>query len=87
MDGVNIRDAINRRNGGMEGYLELINLFYLDGVNKVKHLEDLLASRDYKNYGIEVHALKSAAANIGADKLSEEAVPKGECNGVDQQRY
>jgi hypothetical protein len=21
------------------------------------------------------------------DKLSEEAVPKGECNGVDQQRY
>ena len=73
MDGVNIRDAINRRNGGMEGYLELINLFYLDGVNKVKHLEDLLASRDYKNYGIEVHALKSAAANIGADKLSEEA--------------
>ncbi len=73
MDGINIREAILRRNVDLNSYLELINLFYIDGTNKVSQLEDLLEECDYKNYGIEAHALKSAAANIGADKLSEQA--------------
>ncbi len=73
MDGINIREAINRRNVDMNSYLELINLFYMDGTNKVSQLEELLGDGDFANYGIEAHALKSAAANIGADSLSEQA--------------
>ncbi len=73
MNGVNIREAIAKRNVDMNSYLELINLFYMDGTSKVEHLEKLLESCDYKNYGIEAHALKSAAANIGANLLSDQA--------------
>lgn len=73
MDGVNIRDAVNKRNGGIDDYLELINLFYIDGSSKIAYLEKLLEEEDYVNYGIEAHALKSAAANIGAKILSDEA--------------
>ena len=73
MDGINIREAIINRNVDMQSYLELINLFYLDGTRKVSQLEKLLDVNDYTTYGIEAHALKSAAANIGANKLSEQA--------------
>ncbi len=73
MDGINIREIITKRNVDMANYLELINLFYVDGENKVVLLEKLLDEGDYKNYAIEAHALKSAAANIGANKLSEQA--------------
>ena len=36
-------------------------------------IEQYLKDRDYKNYTIKVHALKSSARLIGADALSEEA--------------
>lgn len=71
MNGVNIRDAVSRRNGGIEDYLELLNLFYLDGTNKCSYMEKLVSDENYKEYGIEAHALKSAAANIGAEALSK----------------
>lgn len=73
MDGINIREAVNRKNADMKTYLDLINTFYKDGTGKVVHLETLLNEGDYKNYGIEARDLMSAASNIGADKLSEQA--------------
>ena len=73
MEGVNLRDAVKRNDGDLNSYLDLINAFYKDGNVKVTHLEKLLEVGDYKNYGIEAHALKSSAANIGADRLSDTA--------------
>ena len=71
MHGVNVREAVKNRNGGIDDYLELLNLFYLDGMNKKSYLEQLAVEENYTEYQIEAHALKSAAANIGAEKLSE----------------
>ncbi|MBO5425496.1 MAG: response regulator [Lachnospiraceae bacterium] len=73
MNGIDVRDAIKKRNCTIEDYLELLNLFYLEGKNKKPYMRQLFFDGDYKNYGIEAHALKSAAANIGAYKLSEKA--------------
>lgn len=73
MSGVNVRDVIKKRDCSIEDYLELLNLFYLDGCNKKDYMRKLFFDGDYKNYGIEAHALKSAAANIGAMNLSEKA--------------
>lgn len=73
MSGIDVRDAIKKRNCTIEDYLELLNLFYLEGKNKKPYMRQLFFDGDYKNYGIEAHALKSAAANIGAYKLSEKA--------------
>ena len=73
MKGVNVREAVKRRNCSLEDYLKLLHLFYLDGKNKIGYMNDLVERQDYENYRIEVHALKSAAANIGAENLLEEA--------------
>lgn len=70
---VNVRKATERKGGSLDDYLELIELFLIDGKSKLKLLRRLADEKDYHNYDIETHALKSAAANIGADKLSEEA--------------
>ncbi len=73
MAGVNLRDAVKRNDGDLKSYLDLINEFYKDGNKKVVQLEKLLEAGDYENYGIEANALKSSAANIGAERLSDKA--------------
>lgn len=59
-----------RKTESIEDYLDLLELFYADGEKKTALLPDLLDARNWDRYAIEVHGLKSAAANIGADKLS-----------------
>ena len=73
MEGVNVRKAVSNKNTNIEGYMNLLDLFFEDGKDKVKYLEKLVHQEDWKNYMIEAHALKSAAINIGAEDLSEEA--------------
>ncbi len=73
MNGVDVRAAIEKINGSLEDYLTLLQMFYIDGMQKQNYIRQLVYKNDLKNYGIEVHAIKSAAANIGAKNLSEEA--------------
>jgi signal transduction histidine kinase/DNA-binding NarL/FixJ family response regulator len=73
MNGVDVKDGLNRRRQSVNGYLELLELFYTDGLEKVMTIREYAEAKDYKNYEIEVHALKSAAANLGAGGLSDEA--------------
>lgn len=51
-------------------YEEVLNDFYKLIDTKSEKIETLLASGDYRNYTIEVHALKSTARMIGASELS-----------------
>ena len=48
-------------------------LYWLDGKRKLDVLRRLWENQDYKGYGIEVHALKSASANVGAMQVSNRA--------------
>ena len=73
MNGINIRKAATSGAGDITDYLNLLDLFYADGVEKIPYFEELVQNEDYKNYAIETHALKSAAINIGAETLSAEA--------------
>lgn len=41
------------------------------GTEKADYIERLFEERSWKNYVIEVHALKSTSLSIGAAKLSE----------------
>ncbi len=52
---------------------ELLEVVYYDGQKKLELIRKYLGERDYKNYTIEVHALKSVAASIGVMELSEHA--------------
>ncbi len=59
------------RHGSIAAYLELLELFYLEGIEKEALLKELAEKKDTESYVTEVHGLKSAAANIGAASLSE----------------
>ena len=82
--GIDIGAAMRYHTGEVTDYLELLQLYCMDGRRKCKLLRNLLGEHDYTNYEIEVHGLKSASANIGAMELSghakehEEAASRGD---------
>lgn len=59
--------------GGIDSYLELLDIYYKEGKRKAELINQSLESGDIERYVIEVHGLKSASANIGAHTLSEQA--------------
>jgi len=73
IEGLNIEKGIFFSGGKEKAYLETLALFYKDGIEKIKSINDSLGNNDLNLYTIHVHALKSASANIGAEALSEAA--------------
>jgi CheY-like chemotaxis protein len=73
IEGIDIEKGISRFSGNTDEYFETLTLFCSDGLEKIQELKSCLEKDDLSLYTIYVHALKSAAANIGADKLSETA--------------
>lgn len=60
--------------GGSEDFLnEVLDVFCEESHERIRELERLLEQRDYENYTIEAHGLKSAAKSIMANELSEHA--------------
>ncbi|MCR5686708.1 MAG: response regulator [Lachnospiraceae bacterium] len=58
--------------GGMsEAFASVINSYYREGLDKIRLVSELLEKKDYRNYIIEVHALKSSSAAIGAGGMSD----------------
>lgn len=69
IDGVDINAAMQYYSGDEEGFVDLLELYCMDGKRKVKLLSELVET-DILRYQIEVHGLKSASANIGAVDVS-----------------
>lgn len=80
--GIDTAEVGKRYSGSAEEYLELLELYCLDGKRKLTVLQTLWEQKDYKNYGIEVHGLKSASANVGAMGVSKAA--RAQENAVNQ---
>lgn len=60
--------------GGSRAVLEnLLDIIATEGVNKISHIRKLVKNQDLKNYTIEIHSLKTTAANIGMTAMSERA--------------
>ena len=56
--------------GSMEAYREILEIYAKKGPEKRAQIDGLFEKKDWKNYIIEVHALKSTSMSIGAVKLS-----------------
>jgi len=79
--GVNVNKGVAMTGGTLENYIMILDTFYKDGVEKLKEINTCLHSDNIPLYTIYVHALKSAAANIGAESLSEAALVLEEAGG------
>jgi len=73
IDGVNVERGIMLTGGTAEYYLETLATFHNDGLERVNEIVRCLESNDIPLYITNVHALKSASANIGANDVSEAA--------------
>ena len=69
IEGVDMAAAMQYYSGDEEGFVELLELYCMDGKRKTQLLQELVDS-DILRYQIEVHGLKSASANIGAMDVS-----------------
>ena len=60
--------------GTLDDYYQVMDVVLKYGEKRLAKLNKLIAEKDYVNYTIDVHALKSTAANIGAMELSQMAL-------------
>lgn len=56
--------------GKVKDFLSILKINYTYGEKNLKELEELLNRKDYENYTIKVHAMKSTTAGIGAMEVS-----------------
>lgn len=68
-DKINLAKALENA-GGFENWLSVTKTFLSSIEEKKALIQDYYTKGDYKNFTIQVHALKSAARIIGAEKLS-----------------
>ncbi len=59
--------------GDFENYLGILQDYALRGRRNWKKIEELYDKKDWENYAIEVHGIKSAMRTIGAIEVFEEA--------------
>jgi len=71
LPGVDTRKGIAMSGGTVEKFKQTLAVFRQDGIEKIEQIKKCLEANDIHMYVIHVHALKSAAANIGANDLSE----------------
>lgn len=73
IEGVNVDTGIAMTGGSVENYLKILSAFYKDGLSKITDLKAALDGKNISLFTINVHALKSALASIGANQLSDYA--------------
>ncbi len=57
--------------GDTEAYYEILDIYTKKGEEKLQYISELYSNANWKNYIIEVHALKSSSLGIGCSSLSE----------------
>ncbi|NLG03739.1 MAG: response regulator [Clostridia bacterium] len=70
IEGIDIFTGLGNCSNDVEEYMQILAIVCEFGEEKCQALEQSIMNSDYEQYTIDVHALKSVAANIGAHKLS-----------------
>jgi signal transduction histidine kinase/CheY-like chemotaxis protein len=71
--GLDADAGISCANGSADGYCAILRTYCADAASRIKILRDAADGGDLDGFTIQVHALKSASASIGARSLSEKA--------------
>lgn len=73
IEGIVVKEGLANCDEDMKQYVETLKIIRNFGPDTLNRIKALYEKKDYKNYTIEVHALKSNLASIGASNLSERA--------------
>ena len=72
--GVNVNRGIFLSGGSRKMYLETLDIYSRDGLEKITEIRSALENGNIQLYTVLVHGLKSASINIGAQELGEKAL-------------
>ncbi|MFI3114957.1 MAG: PAS domain-containing protein [Clostridia bacterium] len=65
--------GIKRTGGNYDAYIDILNMYYKDGLKRIPSIREFFDDKKLLEFKIEVHALKSASASVGALDISEKA--------------
>ena len=82
LTGIDLAEA-ERNCGSREVLMDVVKEFLLTIDPKADNIEKFAADRDFRNYTVAVHALKSSARLIGAMELSGKAAYLEECGNTE----
>ncbi len=68
---ISVPKGLTYTGGSEEAYYEILEMYVRKGKEKLEQINILASEENWKNYVIEVHALKSTSLSIGSVKLSE----------------
>lgn len=68
-----VKTGVFYTGGDMETYEEILGIYVRKGPKKLDYIKRLFEEKSWKDYVIEVHALKSSSLTVGSAKLSEMA--------------
>lgn len=68
---IDFKTGLNNVGGAASAFASVVNAYYKEGMQKIETVPALLADKDIRNYVVEVHALKSSSAAIGAEAMSK----------------
>jgi signal transduction histidine kinase/CheY-like chemotaxis protein/HPt (histidine-containing phosphotransfer) domain-containing protein len=72
--GVDVEQGIDLTGGDREGYFKVLSIFYTDIEERLGVFEKLPGKEDLLFFATQAHAMKSAAATIGALDISKKAL-------------
>ena len=68
---IDVESGIRNCGGSTQDYLQVLDVVARHGGERAEKLSNMIKEGNYEAYTIDVHALKSTAANIGAMELSK----------------
>ncbi|MCL2122695.1 MAG: ATP-binding protein [Desulfovibrionaceae bacterium] len=71
--GLDVNTGIAMTGGILKNYVQALAVFHQDGLEKIEEIRTCLETENLPLYVTYVHALKSAAASVGAGDLSDAA--------------
>jgi len=66
LTGIDVSLGLKNCGGNIEDYLNVLKINYTYGNKHLEELHDMLARKDYQNYIIKIHSMKSTTLSIGA---------------------
>ncbi|MDR1577006.1 MAG: response regulator [Deltaproteobacteria bacterium] len=73
IEGLDVALGLSRANGRMEAYLTTLEYFRKDALIALSNLNASLEAKEYKDFLVHIHALKSSAGVTGATNLAARA--------------
>jgi len=68
--GIDTKEGIIMTGGTIEGYTEVLRVYYDDGIDIIEKIKSCLSGSDYDLLKTFVHAIKGASASIGAREMT-----------------